>query len=162
MAEQYVKHADNCDWHADQYPWECTCGAIPHAQKDPLRLRPWAKPDVVTPTGTMLTGEEARKDTGKARFDMLPPEAMYALAELYAFGAKKYPKDDGRGWERGMSWMKCFSPLMRHAWKWRRGEKIDEESNAHHMIAVAWNALALYTYETRGVGLDDRNVNPVK
>lgn len=21
------KHADNCDWHLDQYPWECTCGA---------------------------------------------------------------------------------------------------------------------------------------
>ena len=23
-----TKHADDCDWHVDQYPWECTCGAI--------------------------------------------------------------------------------------------------------------------------------------
>lgn len=22
-------HANNCDWHVDQYPWECTCGFIP-------------------------------------------------------------------------------------------------------------------------------------
>lgn len=20
-----MDHADNCDWHVDQYPWECTC-----------------------------------------------------------------------------------------------------------------------------------------
>lgn len=20
-------HSANCDWHLDQYPWECTCGA---------------------------------------------------------------------------------------------------------------------------------------
>lgn len=22
-------HAKDCDWHVDQYPWECTCGFIP-------------------------------------------------------------------------------------------------------------------------------------
>ena len=22
-------HTNDCGWHADQYPWECTCGAIP-------------------------------------------------------------------------------------------------------------------------------------
>lgn len=21
-----ILHSDNCDWHFDQYPWECTCG----------------------------------------------------------------------------------------------------------------------------------------
>ena len=21
-------HRSDCDWHIDQYPWECTCGAI--------------------------------------------------------------------------------------------------------------------------------------
>ena len=20
-------HASDCEWHLDQYPWECTCGA---------------------------------------------------------------------------------------------------------------------------------------
>lgn len=23
------KHADDCAWHFEQYPWECICGAIP-------------------------------------------------------------------------------------------------------------------------------------
>jgi hypothetical protein len=22
------RHAPTCDWWTDQYPWECTCGAI--------------------------------------------------------------------------------------------------------------------------------------
>lgn len=22
-------HTSDCDWHVDQYPWECTCGFIP-------------------------------------------------------------------------------------------------------------------------------------
>jgi hypothetical protein len=21
-------HAKDCEWHAEQYPWECTCGLI--------------------------------------------------------------------------------------------------------------------------------------
>ena len=24
-----MKHSFGCDWHLDQYPWECTCGALP-------------------------------------------------------------------------------------------------------------------------------------
>lgn len=23
-----IKHADDCGWHVDQYPWECTCGLV--------------------------------------------------------------------------------------------------------------------------------------
>lgn len=34
------EHGDQCDWHLDQYPWECTCGAIP----DPDKFKPkWLK-----------------------------------------------------------------------------------------------------------------------
>jgi hypothetical protein len=25
-------HTSDCEWHIDQYPWECTCGAIPKKQ----------------------------------------------------------------------------------------------------------------------------------
>jgi hypothetical protein len=25
-------HAWDCDWHLDQYPWECTCGKSAHEQ----------------------------------------------------------------------------------------------------------------------------------
>ena len=99
------------------------------------------------------TGDHMRKDAGKPRFDLLPPEPLFALADLYAQGAKKY---SARGWEAGMSWGRCFGAMMRHAWKFWRGEDFDEETGAHHMIAVMWNAAAIYTYFVRKIGTDDR------
>ena len=61
-----------------------------------------------------------------------------------------------RNWERGMAWCKCFASLMRHSWAWMRGEDFDPETGSHHMIAVAWNAIAIFTYATRQIGEDDR------
>lgn len=101
-------------------------------------------------------GDSLRKDFGKERFDLLPPEALFALAQLYTRGAAKYA---ARGWEEGMDWSRCFGSLMRHAWKWLRGEDYDEETGAHHMVAVAWNAFALYTYHVRKKGKDDRSIS---
>lgn len=99
------------------------------------------------------TGDRMRKDDGKSRFDLIPAEPLFALGELYAKGAIKYAP---RGWEEGMSWGRCFGALMRHAWKFWRGEDYDAETGAHHMIAVAWNAFAIYVYAVRNRGTDDR------
>ena len=96
-----------------------------------------------------------RYDDGKPRFDLVPPEAMIALAAHYERGARKYAD---RNWEKGMAWGKCFASMQRHAWAWSNGEDIDAETDTHHMIAVAWNALALYTYAMRKIGTDDRAV----
>ncbi|GAC1500211.1 MAG: hypothetical protein NVS1B6_06420 [Steroidobacteraceae bacterium] len=94
-----------------------------------------------------------RFNEGKARYDLIPPEALDALAEHYGRGALKYAD---RNWERGMGWGKCFASLMRHGWAWMRGEDCDPETGSHHMIAVAWNAIALFTYHQRAIGTDDR------
>ena len=94
-----------------------------------------------------------RYDAGKPRFDLIPPDALLALAQHYAKGAEKY---EPRNWERGMDWCRVYGSLQRHANKWMANQEIDKDSGSHHMIAVAWNALALYCYETRGVGVDDR------
>lgn len=101
-----------------------------------------------------------RYDEGKPRYDLIPPEAIEAIAVHYMQGAKKYAD---RNWERGMDWGKCFRALMSHAIKWQKGETYDNDPSmpgyeAHHMIAVAWNAIALYIYQTRGIGRDDRNI----
>lgn len=105
-------------------------------------------------------GGAVRSDAGKPRYDLIPPEFMEALASHYGAGAGKYAD---RNWERGMSWSRCFRPLMSHAWKWFRGETYDDDPSmpgyrAHHMVAVAWNAIALYTYEVRQMKGDDRPV----
>ncbi len=94
-----------------------------------------------------------KHDDSKPRYDLLPPEAMDALADHYRKGAEKYAD---RNWERGMRWGRCFAAIMRHAWAYWRGEDVDQETGTHHMIAVAWNAIAIFTYSARGVGEDDR------
>jgi len=94
-----------------------------------------------------------RYDAGKPMFELLPPEGLIALAHHYEIGARKYAS---RNWEKGMNWTKPFACMMRHAWKWMRGEEFDDETGSHHMICVVWNALAIYTYHVRRTGTDDR------
>ena len=95
-----------------------------------------------------------RYDAGKSRYDLIPPEALDAIATLYTYGANKYAE---RNWEKGMSWSRCFGSLMRHAWAFWRGENVDPESGLHHMTHAAWNCIALFTYSVKAIGTDDRS-----
>lgn len=95
-----------------------------------------------------------RYDKGKLRWDLVPPE-FEEVVEDYTLGAAKYSE---RNWEKGMSWGRVFGSLMRHSWKFWRGEDIDEETGLHHMAMAAWNAIALLVYSRRKIGLDDRIV----
>lgn len=92
-------------------------------------------------------------DGDKPRFDLIPAEPLEALATLYGLGAKKY---GDRNWEEGFKWGRLFAALCRHLWAWWRGEKFDQVDGQHHLIAVAWNAFALYEHERRQIGEDDR------
>jgi hypothetical protein len=101
-----------------------------------------------------MTKEEGRKDdAGKARYDLIPGDAFDAVAKVFGLGAAKY---ESRNWEKGMRWGRVFAAMMRHAWAWWRGEKLDPENGQHHLASVAWCALALLAYDLRGIGEDDR------
>ena len=97
-----------------------------------------------------------RYDAGKLRYDLIPADALEALAVVYTRGAAKYAD---RNWEKGMSYSRCFGSLMRHIWAFWRGEQWDGETGCHHMAMAAWNCFALLAYSTRGVGTDDRPNN---
>ena len=100
------------------------------------------------------TSEVAVKfDTGKPRFDLIPPEAQIGLAVLYGIGAKKYAD---RNWEKGMDWTRIIRALKSHTEKFELGEDYDLEDGQHHMLSVAWNAFTLFTYAIRQIGTDDR------
>jgi dATP/dGTP diphosphohydrolase len=94
-----------------------------------------------------------RFNEGKPRYDLLPYDAIDALADHYRKGSEKYAE---RNWERGMDWSKCFSSLMRHASAFAQGEDYDPENGSLHATAMAWNALALLAYQLRNIGNDDR------
>ena len=97
--------------------------------------------------------EGYKADEDKVRMDLIPPEAVFALAAVLTFGANKYAD---RNWELGMKWGRPFGALMRHMWAWWRGEKADPETGMSHL----WHAMCciafLVTYEQREIGTDDR------
>lgn len=107
---------------------------------------------------------EGRKDDdGKVRMELLPPELLWAVADILTFGAKKYAD---RNWERGMAWSRPFGALMRHMWAWWAGKtpttrsflhgELDSETGRSHLWHAGCCIAFLIAYEERGVGTDDR------
>jgi len=98
--------------------------------------------------------EAARFSEGKIRHDLVAPWALEQIARVYTYGTIKYDDDN---WWKGLRWKKdVFGCILRHIWKWFRGEKNDDESGLHHLAHAAWNCLALMEYERNGIGIDDR------
>ena len=98
------------------------------------------------------TGGE--KGSKLARFDLLPWDALWHVAEHYGRGAAKYAD---RNWEKGFKWSLCHAALHRHlAQFWQMGERTDAETGGHHLAAVAFHALALLAFDLRLAGTDDR------
>lgn len=88
-----------------------------------------------------------------ARFDLLPGDSLWALAEHFGKGANKYAE---RNWELGYNWSLNFAAAQRHMWQWWSGEDTDEEIDGSHLISAAWHMLVLYHFATTHPELDDR------
>ena len=97
--------------------------------------------------------EGVKFDSAKARYDLIPPEAEEAIAQVLTFGAAKY---GDRNWELGMDWGRVYAAMRRHMAAWWGGEDNDPETGMSHL----WHASAclafLTAYEQRGTGTDDR------
>lgn len=97
------------------------------------------------------TGGE--KGVKPERFDLIPAEALTALARHYGAGALKY---DDNQWRRGYEWSKSYAALQRHLTAWWAGEDIDEETGSSHMAAAAWHTFTLLTFISEHPEHDDR------
>ena len=95
-----------------------------------------------------------KMDSGKLRFDLIPPWALEMLAAVFTTGAMKYLD---RNWEKGMRWGRIFAALNRHLWAFWRGETVDPEDGISHMIHAAWCCIVLYEYWLHKIGQDDRS-----
>jgi hypothetical protein len=92
-------------------------------------------------------------DDGKPRVDLIPTTAIFALADVLTYGAKKY---DVHNWEKGMAWHKLYGSALRHLLSWWSGEDRDSESGLPHLAHAAFNILALHDYQLKAKGVDDR------
>jgi len=90
-------------------------------------------------TGAMK--EDWRKTEGKGRYDLLPPEAIQRIAEVYRKGAIKY---GDRNWQQGIPLSRFMDSGLRHLFQHLAG-KTDED----HLAQAAWNVIALIWTETR-------------
>ena len=97
-----------------------------------------------------------RKATKLARFDMIPSDVLWELAEHYGKGESKYPSDPEPNWQRGYSWRLSVAALQRHLHLWLQGEDFDKETGSSHLVAVMWHAIALRWFQLHGKGQDYR------
>ena len=97
--------------------------------------------------------EANKHDGGKPRMDLLPPEALVAMAKILTGGAATY---GARNWEKGLAWGRISGALLRHLTAWMAGEDTDPESGLPHSWHVLTNAAFLVAHEARGIGTDDR------
>jgi hypothetical protein len=96
----------------------------------------------------------------KTQFDLVPPEAIKAMADAFADGAKKYgphqwePEyynmvDTSRGSQKKISVMETYAALMRHLHFWISGIKTAEDTGLSHLDHVLARAAMLKTWEAR-------------
>ena len=93
-----------------------------------------------------------QKGSKLARFDLIPMDALWEVAEVFGRGAAKYAD---RNWEKGYKWGLSVAALQRHLALRLGGEVYDNETGCRHLGQVVWHALVLLTFELRSLGTDD-------
>lgn len=101
-----------------------------------------------------MKGGGVKNDEGKPRMDLVPPEAVWALADILTVGANKYTD---RNWEQGMDWGRVYAACQRHLWAWWGGEDTDPETGRSHLAHALACISFLLTYEQRQIGIDTRS-----
>jgi len=97
------------------------------------------------------TGGE--KATKLARYDLIPPKALWQIAEVYGKGAQKY---DDNNWRKGYKWSLSYAAMLRHIQLFWMGEDIDPETGCPHVAMAGWHCLTLLTFADEHPELDDR------
>jgi hypothetical protein len=87
-----------------------------------------------------------KHDDGKLRLDLIPPEAIRALGEIFTHGCQKY---GDRNWEQGIAPDRLYAACQRHLLAHRLGEATDPESGLPHLAHALCNLAMWLTLEQR-------------
>lgn len=88
-----------------------------------------------------MSEQGMKYDTDKLPLDLLDPLALNELAQVLAFGAKKY---NAHNWRGGITYSRLIAALLRHTFALLQGEDIDPESGLPHIdhIGCCWMFLS--------------------
>lgn len=112
---------------------------------------------LLDPNGAERIGTAKRADSGKTQYDLIPPDPLQQIADVFTNGAVKYGE---RNWEGGMAYSRVLNSMLRHVQAFRKGEDVDQESGLPHMAHVAANAIFLLEYANTHTECDDRRHVP--
>ncbi len=91
-----------------------------------------------------MTG--SKDDDGKARYDLVPADALSQVVDVLTHGAAKYSDDN---WRRVPDWKRrYYAAAQRHLNRYWMGETIDPESGCHHLAHAICCALFILEKET--------------
>lgn len=106
---------------------------------------------------TQQADADRRDKSKKRRYDLIPPEVLEALAEVYASGAVLH--GDHNWLDKPYTWVDRWASAERHSWDWRAGHDLDPDGTGLKNAEQAlWNWACLVTYIRRGIGKDDRKI----
>lgn len=88
--------------------------------------------------------EAIRFNKDKLRYDLIPPEFITALAEVFTFGAQKYTPNNWKGFTPEQQ-EEIKGSLLRHIYAYLEGEENDPESGLSHLAHAGCN-LAFMIY----------------
>lgn len=95
-------------------------------------------------------------DAGKIRMDLVPQDAIMAIAAVFTYGAIKY---DDWNWAKGMRDGRIDAAYERHRAAYLLGEELDDESGLPHLWHMGCCVLMRISAQLRGVLKDDRDTN---
>jgi hypothetical protein len=105
--------------------------------------------DAKTVTMENLHVPGAKDDGGKLPVELVPVEAIEAMAEVLAFGREKYTED---GWKSvPQAFRRYMAANLRHAYAILRGEVIDPESGLPHVYHMHCNTGFMCYFHKRGI-----------
>lgn len=116
------KHADDCEWHFEQYPHECTCGVYLKAP----------------PVMRHRTSAERKAEPIHSGVLMYFPDALAAVARVSKAGNDKHNPGEPLHWARGKS-MDQLDCVTRHT---LTPDQVDPETGEVELAHGAWRILA--------------------
>lgn len=104
-------------------------------------------------TACVTANAATKHDQDKLPLNLLPFESLIETSKVLQHGANKYAPSN---WRKGIAYSRLIAAALRHIFAFATGEKLDSESNLHHLAHASCCILFLLSYETIGGGTDDR------